>query len=1026
VVSLDAVPVAGSGTSVLQVRSAKATTLPPGARTPSFRTASLAGARPWLVVLCRPSDVAVQPHDRARYQRLFGNSPNQLDHYFREASYNQTNLGGTVVLDWQALPRTRSSYVTANGDWVDIDRFMEDALTLARTQVNVENFYGVAAVINVPTSLGYGGVSYELRNNEWVPVGRAYMPYFPDHAFWSHEIGHGFGLPHTAYVEEYDNWWDPMGSGGKYFNDDIGYAACGYQSSHRRILGWIGNNRSFTAPPGTDAEIRLDALSTAPGLSNDYLLAEIPIWGLRDYSYFIEARRLTGYDQNLYGEGVIIHKLQRWGEMTRAGTGAFASYSAVAARLVPRNPSSNPTTTGAPWLSGSVFTDPESGVRVEIGGRTEYGWSVRIVNPPLSSDLHGLTGTYFSTPDLSGPSVTRIDPALFFFWGPYAWWGDPFDRYNTSGQPHPQIAATDRFSVRWTGILKPETTETYTFHFQADDAVRFWLDGVQLLDVWNPTSPDEHTATMALQAGRKYTLRAEFREDLENASAKLYWSTPTISRRPISRKNLLVGPSAMVSGQVLKDNSDPLPGVTLSAGIYSTVTGTDGRYSLELPTGSQTITPSFGAQAFTPPSRTLNLTENVSGVDFRGQANLHISGRVLLDGAALAGVVISTPGATATTKADGTYSLGPLAPGTYTVTPARTGYRFAPVNRVVELTTDRSAISFTATKVWSVSGRVTRGTLPLAGVTLRAGTLSAVTAANGRYILTGLPTGTHTITPTLTGRVFTPASKQVTMGPDQVNVDFNTPALFTVSGKVLANGAGISGIPVLLGTLRATTTATGEYRFEAVAPGSYVLKAEKDGYVFTPATRSIAITTADVVVPDITAQAVFSIRGFVRVGSTGLAGVTVAITGKSATTAADGSFAFTGLAAGNYTLTPTKATYVFTPATRAVSVGPNREGVNFAAEQPPVLATLTLAKAKIKGGKSVKGTLTLTRTVPSATTILVQSTSSKVPTKGVVVPAGKASAAFTLKTKKVKKSTRVTISASFGGVTRTAPLTVAK
>jgi predicted ATPase/subtilisin-like proprotein convertase family protein len=49
----------------------------------------------------------------------------------------------------------------------------------------------------------------------------------------------------------------------------------------------------------------------------------------------------------------------------------------------------------------------------------------------------------------------------------------------------------------------------------------------------------------------------------------------------------------------------------------------------------------------------------------------------------------------------------------------------------------------------------------------------------------------------------------------------------------------------------------------------------------------------------------------------------------SATTAADGTYTISGLAAGTYTVTPAKTGYGFTPANRSVTVGPNATGVNF-------------------------------------------------------------------------------------------------
>jgi hypothetical protein len=53
------------------------------------------------------------------------------------------------------------------------------------------------------------------------------------------------------------------------------------------------------------------------------------------------------------------------------------------------------------------------------------------------------------------------------------------------------------------------------------------------------------------------------------------------------------------------------------------------------------------------------------------------------NGSPLAGVTVSTAGATATTDASGVYSLTGLSSGSYTVTPSQSGFTFAPATRTV-------------------------------------------------------------------------------------------------------------------------------------------------------------------------------------------------------------------------------------------------------------------------------------------------------------------------------------------------------
>jgi hypothetical protein len=97
--------------------------------------------------------------------------------------------------------------------------------------------------------------------------------------------------------------------------------------------------------------------------------------------------------------------------------------------------------------------------------------------------------------------------------------------------------------------------------------------------------------------------------------------------------------------------------------------------------------------------------------------------------------------------------------------------------------------------------------------------------------------------------------------------------------------------------------------------------------------------------------------------------------------------------------------------------------------QPPALASLTLSPSTAVGGSPSMGTVSLSGTAPNGG-ILVTLSSSK-PAKAsvpanVTVAAGKNSATFTVNTVAVTSGTSVTISASYGGVTKNATLTIQK
>jgi hypothetical protein len=93
----------------------------------------------------------------------------------------------------------------------------------------------------------------------------------------------------------------------------------------------------------------------------------------------------------------------------------------------------------------------------------------------------------------------------------------------------------------------------------------------------------------------------------------------------------------------------------------------------------------------------------------------------------------------------------------------------------------------------------------------------------------------------------------------------------------------------------------------------------------------------------------------------------------------------------------------------------------------PTVSALSLNPASVVGGSASQGTLTLSGAAPSSGTVVTLSSSNTaaatVPAS-VTVAAGSTGASFTVTAKSVTASTTVTITASSGGVTKTATLTV--
>ena len=127
-------------------------------------------------------------------------------------------------------------------------------------------------------------------------------------------------------------------------------------------------------------------------------------------------------------------------------------------------------------------------------------------------------------------------------------------------------------------------------------------------------------------------------------------------------------------------------------------------------------------------------------------------------------------GATVQTNASGYFSINNLTPGNYSATIFLSGYEFTPASVAVSIppdTTIPTIIGKTSTQpTYSILGQVVElQHLPVEGVVISLDQygISVTTASDGRFTITGLPSGTYVLTPTLDIYTFTPTTITVTV-----------------------------------------------------------------------------------------------------------------------------------------------------------------------------------------------------------------------------------------------------------------------
>lgn len=173
----------------------------------------------------------------------------------------------------------------------------------------------------------------------------------------------------------------------------------------------------------------------------------------------------------------------------------------------------------------------------------------------------GLKAEYFDYTDLTGKVAERLDQTVDFDWD--------------QGEPVPGVG--DDFSVRWSGVVTPQHSETYTFITRSDDGVRLWVDGNLVIDDWRMHSAAERSGQVALQAGRAHAITLEYFDGARHALAKLSWQSPSQAKQIV--------PAAALAPEA--PGSEPAIDVPVIGGVPAVVqpAGDEPGLPLPLPTG---------------------------------------------------------------------------------------------------------------------------------------------------------------------------------------------------------------------------------------------------------------------------------------------------------------------------------------------------------------------------------------------------------------------------------------------------------
>ncbi len=381
------------------------------------------GVTRWVTLMCKFSDIAAEQKALPFFQSQYGEAAGQLGHYWREVSYNKINLAGSSAYGWFALPQPRSYYVTQeNGkDKADLRKLFADCGAAADASVDFGSVQGVNMMFNGELDgFAWGGGScapLEGRANLCTRVTWNPPWSFSNLAPLAHEMGHGYGLPHSDNSDgdddTYDNPWDVMSDG---WSNVVRDATYGARPKHinifqRHRLSWVDAARQQVLLLGdvTTRQIALD-YAHLPGSTNVQMLVLSLSPQADPYAtvvYTLEARKREGaYEGALAGDAVIIHKIQASG----------TAYS-VDADVPPANTSNNE---GSMFKLGERWLTPEGTHAVTITAQTATGFLVtvgpaRVMSSPNPPRLKPSGVSASSAPSSTDARVTtagaRVPPA---------------------------------------------------------------------------------------------------------------------------------------------------------------------------------------------------------------------------------------------------------------------------------------------------------------------------------------------------------------------------------------------------------------------------------------------------------------------------------------------------------------------------------------------------------------------------------------------------------------------------------------
>lgn len=195
-------------------------------------------------------------------------------------------------------------------------------------------------------------------------------------------------------------------------------------------------------------------------------------------------------------------------------------------------------------FDSKVFVQPASGPCSVI---SQAGTSaIASFAPYIYGNGMGLKGEYYTGSNFANYAFTRNDSMIMFVGWTYN------KKFSPNGVHH--LISGDQYSIRWTGKVEAQYSESYKFRVEGGGGFRLWVNNVQIINSWVERHDNKDTIispAINLVAGQKYDIKLEHMNMAGSRGCQLFWECPSIGR------SIHIPQSQLYSDQVIAPPPPP-------------------------------------------------------------------------------------------------------------------------------------------------------------------------------------------------------------------------------------------------------------------------------------------------------------------------------------------------------------------------------------------------------------------------------------------------------------------------------------